>query len=202
MIVLESERLLFRDHLPCDLEPYCEIESDPEYRVPQQVHPRSELERSFRESVLPSKPLGLLATVYRPEDRYIGRCGLYPQRDDGGAIVPGEAVLAFYLARAYWGRGLASEAGRAFVRFGFERLGLEKIYAGANVANLASNRAIRNAGLIYITSGGGEYGGPRWNAYELSRASFFSSVRVIDRFGSSLPRYNDAEEPCHGSVIT
>jgi ribosomal-protein-alanine N-acetyltransferase len=30
--------------------------------------------------------------------------------------------LAFYLARAYWGRGLATEAGRAFVNFGFNEL--------------------------------------------------------------------------------
>ena len=29
----------------------------------------------------------------------------------GAERVPDEGVLAFYLARAYWGRGLATEAG-------------------------------------------------------------------------------------------
>ena len=48
MIVIETERLLFRDHVEADLEPFCEMESDADYRRPQKVHPRAELERSFR----------------------------------------------------------------------------------------------------------------------------------------------------------
>ena len=32
MIVLETERLLLRDHEPADLEPYCAMEADPEVR--------------------------------------------------------------------------------------------------------------------------------------------------------------------------
>lgn len=93
MIRLETERLLFRDHEPADLEPYCEMESDPAYRWPQKVHPRAELERSFREAWLLPKPMGLLATVHKPDGRYIGRCGLYPLRTEEGIVVPGEAQL-------------------------------------------------------------------------------------------------------------
>lgn len=171
MSILETDRLLFRHHIAADLEPYCEMESDALYRAPQRVHPMSELERSFRESVMPPKAMGLLATVFKAEGRYIGRCGLYPNRDDRGQIIPGEAVLAFYLARPYWGRGLASEAGRAFVRYGFAELGLSRIVAGANVNNIASNRAIQNAGLVYTHSGGGENGGQRWHDYEIRRPS-------------------------------
>jgi ribosomal-protein-alanine N-acetyltransferase len=166
MIVLETERLLFRDHIPADFEPYCEMEADPVYRAPQRVHPRAELERSFWESVLPPKAMGLLATVFKPDERYIGRCGLYPHRNDQGEIIAGEAVLAFYLARPYWGRGLASEAGRAFVDYGFTKLGLTRIVASASVENVGSNRAILNSGLVFTHSGGREHGGPGWNAYE------------------------------------
>jgi ribosomal-protein-alanine N-acetyltransferase len=164
--ILETARLGFRHHIPADLEPHCEMESDALYRAPQRVHPRAELERSFREAWLPEKPMGLLATVLKAEGRYIGRCGLYPNRNDDGNLVPNEAVLAFYIARPYWGRGLASEAGRAFVKYGFERLRLSRIVAGANVNNLASNRAILNSGLVFTHSGGGETGGAFWNAYE------------------------------------
>ena len=52
------------------------------------VHPRAELERSFREAWLPAKPMGPLATVYKPHGRYIGRCGVYPHRGDDDQIVP------------------------------------------------------------------------------------------------------------------
>ncbi|MBX3441448.1 MAG: GNAT family N-acetyltransferase [Planctomyces sp.] len=165
MTKLETERLLFRDHELADLEPFCEMESDPAYRFPQAVHPRIELERSFREGWLPVKAMGLLATVYKPEGRYIGRCGLYPNRDEDGELIPGEAQLAYYLARPYWGRGLASEAADAFVAYGFNVLGLQRIEAGTNVLNAASNRVLEKLGFRRIRSGEG--GGSAWHLYEL-----------------------------------
>jgi len=165
MSILETERLLFRDHINADLDLYCEMESDAVYRSPQPVHPRAELERSFREGVSPPKAMGLLATVFKPEGRYVGRCGLYPGRGDDGKVISGEAVLAFYLARPYWGRGLATEAGRAFIQHGFETLALRRIVAGANVNNLASNRVLQKLGFVHIESGEG--GGNRWHGYEL-----------------------------------
>jgi len=163
--VLETERLLFRQHEPGDLEPFCAMESDAEYRGPQPVHPRAELERSFREAWLPPKSMGLLATVYKPEGRYIGRCGLYPHRNDDGKVLAGKAVLAYYLARPYWGQGLATEAGRAFVDYGFDVLGLSVITAAMNVKNLASTRVVEKLGFIRVRSGEG--GGSRWHEYEL-----------------------------------
>jgi RimJ/RimL family protein N-acetyltransferase len=164
MIRLETERLLFRDHEESDLEPFCAMETDPLYRHPRPPRALAEAESIFRETFLPKKPMGLLATAFKPESRYIGYCGLYPQIEDGVAI-PGVARLAFYLARDYWGRGLATEAGRAFIDFGFGRLGLTRIVAGANIRNLASNRALQKAGMTWVRSGVGEK--HPWHAYEI-----------------------------------
>ena len=176
MVRLETERLLFRDHEPGDLEAYCRMESDPLYRAPQPVHPRAELERSFRETWLVPKPLALRATVFTPNNQYIGRCGLYPFRNDSDVIVAGEAVLAFYLAREYWGRGLATEAGRAFVDYGFTTLGLRRIHAGMNANNAASIRVIEKLGFTRVRSGEG--GGNRWHDYELTNDTpLISSLR-------------------------
>ena len=165
MIRLETTRLILRDHELGDLESYIAIESDPEYRGPQVVHPRAELERSFRESMMVPKPRGLWATEVRATGRYIGRCGLHPCRDDNDQVIPGEACLAFYLTRPYWGRGLATEAGHAFVRLGFEVLGLTRIEAGINARNLASIRVIEKLGFNWVRSGEG--GGSQWHLYEL-----------------------------------
>src|SRR5205823_6758725 len=170
MIILETERLLFRHHEEADLDDYCEMMADPEFRrlsggLPL---PREEAEKSFRNVLVP-KPMGLLATVFKPEGRYIGRCGLYPHRDDDNEVIPGEAVLAYYLARPYWGRGLATEAGRAFVEYGFTKLGLACIVAGANAANLASNRVLVKLGFVWVRSGEG--GGNAWHDYELRNPS-------------------------------
>ncbi len=165
MFRLETERLLFRDHETGDLDAYCAMESDPEYRWPQEVHPRAELERSFRETWLTPKALGLWATVLKPGGGYIGRCGLYPLRDDAGIIIKNEALIAFYLAREYWGRGLATEAGLAIVAHGFDRVGLRRIEAGVNAENIASIRVIEKLGFNWVRSGEG--GGSRWHEFEL-----------------------------------
>lgn len=165
MDLLETPRLIFRHHEMGDLESYCVMESDAEYRTPQPVHSRAELERSFLQAWLPPKVMGLMATVYKPDACYVGRCGLYPHRDDDGKVIPGEAVLAYYLARPYWGRGLATEAGEAFVRYGFETLGLSRIIAGMNTENLASIRVVEKLGFSRFRSGEG--GGSRWFEYEL-----------------------------------
>jgi RimJ/RimL family protein N-acetyltransferase len=167
MIILESERLLFREHEPSDLDAYCAMEADPEVRryVGGAPRMRSQAERKFREAHLKhaSARLALRATIFKPEGRYIGYCGLYPNFRPGGAL-PGEAVLAFYLAREYWGRGLATEAGRAFVAYGFKELGLARIVASTQVGNAASIRVLEKLGFVLRET---EQGARSFHKFEL-----------------------------------
>lgn len=144
------------------------------YRWPQPVHSRAELQRSFRDAWLPTKEMGLLATVFKPSGRYIGRCGLYPFRTDDGLVVPHEASIGFYLAREYWGRGLATEAGWALTAQGFTELGLRRIHAGINAANVASLRVVEKLGFRLCRSGEG--GGNRWHDFELVNPSAISAA--------------------------
>ncbi len=155
MIILESERLLFREHELADLDAYCALESDPEVRryVGGAPRTRNEAERKFRDSLLhrASARLALRATVFKPEGRYIGYCGLYPNFTAAG-VSPGEATLGLYLAREYWGRGLATEAGRAFISFGFHELRLTRIVALVEVGNAASVRVMEKLGFACIST--------------------------------------------------
>ena len=50
--------------------------------------------------------------------------------------------IAWRLARAYWGRGYATEAARAALDYGFGKLGLEQIVAVTVPANLRSLRVM------------------------------------------------------------
>ena len=90
--------------------------------------------------------LAMWAAVLKPEGSYVGRCGLY-EHLKGEDRVPDEGVLAFYLARAFWGRGLATEAGRAFVDFGFGELGLKRIVTAVDTRNAASVRVLEKLGF-------------------------------------------------------
>ena len=53
----------------------------------------------------------------------------------------------FWLVPEYWGQGLATEAAQAWLRYGFEELGLAAIYAGADPPNEASLRVIERLGM-------------------------------------------------------
>ena len=151
------------------------MEADPDVRlyVGGRTRPRDEVEERFcRGLTAPvADRLALWATVYRPEGRYIGRCGVYPHLGAGGRPIPGEGVLAFYLARGYWGRGLATEAGRALLRLGFAGLGLTRIVATVEVGNEASVRVMDKLGLRIV-----------WTEQGASR-SFRHYERVKDEEG-------------------
>ncbi|MBV8831529.1 MAG: GNAT family N-acetyltransferase [Acidobacteriaceae bacterium] len=154
MIILESKRLLFRQHKLLDLESYCAMEMDAEVRRFVGGYPRSrgDAEHKFRHS-LSEPPLDRLcvwATILKPAGPYVGRCGLYPHLGPGGKVVPAEAVLSFYIARAFWNQGLASEAAEAFVGFGWKDLHLSRIVATVEEGNSASVRILQKLGFNLI----------------------------------------------------
>lgn len=179
MTILESERLLFRDHEPSDLEAYCAMEADAEVRryVGGAPRPRDAAERKFQGNL--RRPAGgrlaMWATVYKPEGNYIGRCGVYPHFGPAGPV-SGEGALAFYLARTYWGRGLATEAGRAFVDFGFNELGLSRIVTAVQVGNDASVRVLEKLGFHLVRTEEGEF--RSFFHFELRPAPIASSHRA------------------------
>ena len=58
-----------------------------------------------------------------------------------------QAELGFWVGVPWWRRGYATEAAREVVRFGFETLGLNRIYAHHMVRNPASGRVLGKAGM-------------------------------------------------------
>jgi ribosomal-protein-alanine N-acetyltransferase len=58
-----------------------------------------------------------------------------------------EPEIGWWLARRYWGRGLATEAARCALRDIFERVGLDRVVSVARVGNTASRRIMEKLGL-------------------------------------------------------
>lgn len=146
----ETKRLYFRQHQPEDLDAYCAMEADEDFRryVGGRPRPRDEAEKRFMNGLGPvSDGLHMRAAVYKPEEKYIGRCGIYPHFNREGVPVPGEAALGLYLDKAYWGRGLATEAGLAFVAYGFEQYNLNRIVTAIDTRNEASVTVIEKLGF-------------------------------------------------------
>jgi ribosomal-protein-alanine N-acetyltransferase len=58
-----------------------------------------------------------------------------------------KADLGYRMARAFWRRGIATEAVRAAVRFGFEVMGLHRVNVDTRMDNLASVRLMETLGF-------------------------------------------------------
>lgn len=71
----------------------------------------------------------------------VGVIGLHPRGDDD------RAEIGYWIGVPYWGRGYATEAGWEVIRYGFEQLGLNKIYAGCFSRNPASGRVLQKLGM-------------------------------------------------------
>jgi RimJ/RimL family protein N-acetyltransferase len=81
--------------------------------------------------------------VPKPGGSLIGFCGLQPLPELK------EIEIGWWLARARWGRGLATEAARVALRDGFERVGLRRIVSIAQPANTASIGIMRKLGMHF-----------------------------------------------------
>ena len=145
MRFLETERLLFRSHELADEPAFVRMHMDPEVRryVGGRAWPLREARERFKKYLgKPTKTYGLWATVLKENDEYIGCCGLIA--DKGGLH------LGYYLARPYWGRGLASEAAKAFVDVAFRRLRASRILADVEKGHDASVRILEKFGFHYM----------------------------------------------------
>lgn len=89
------------------------------------------------------KGYGVWAIVEKNSLQMIGYCGLrYLDELD-------EVEVLYGLAKAYWGRGIATQSARAAISYGFTVANLDKIIALALPENQASKRVIEKAGLRY-----------------------------------------------------
>jgi ribosomal-protein-alanine N-acetyltransferase len=143
---LETERLLLRKMRMEDAEDLFAYGSDPEVsqRTSWQPHRSIEDSRAFLAGVLEGYAKGTSGAwgmEHRADHAFIGTCGI--------SWVPRHArgELGYAMARPYWGQGLMTEAVRAVIAFGFERMALNRIEARCIVANIGSARVMEKNGM-------------------------------------------------------
>jgi RimJ/RimL family protein N-acetyltransferase len=147
MTELRTERLLLRTWRESDLAPWAALNADPEVRahfpgVLTRAQSDASAER-FR-AELAERGWGWWAVEVTGTGEFVGFAGLDPV-DDGMPFTGIEA--GWRLARAAWGHGYATEAARAVVTFGFDRLRLPEILAVTTAANLRSQAVMRRIGM-------------------------------------------------------
>jgi RimJ/RimL family protein N-acetyltransferase len=146
---IETTRLRLRAFTPDDLDNLFLIFGDSEVmRYISNGKPRSreETENGLLKTIegWRKRGFGLWAMTIKGSEKVIGYCGLIYLDDTP------EIEIAYGLAKAHWGKGYATEAARAVLKFGFEQLKLERIVAVVNPENIPSQRVLEKLGMTYV----------------------------------------------------
>ncbi len=147
--ILETSRLILREWLPDDWVRLKPIATNPQVirYVGMGQPPSDEQIRAYIEAarkLYRDAGFCLWPLVYRESQELIGFCGF-------DHLWGGEEIeIGYWLAPDYWGKGLATEAAQAVMRYGRERLGLRQIVAVAHPENKASIRVLEKIGMVYV----------------------------------------------------
>jgi RimJ/RimL family protein N-acetyltransferase len=147
-IILQTNRLTLRRQILDDLEALWALYCDPGITrfIPDAPRSYEEAreELEWHRHGHPRYPeLGLWATIHRETGKFIGRCGLLPWTIEGQR----EVEVAYTINREYWGQGLATEAARGILDYGFTKLNLSRLICLIDPENIASQRVAEKIGL-------------------------------------------------------
>ena len=148
-IVIETERLLLRSFTIEDAPLIYELNLDPEV-IRYTLDPIKDIDHArqvLEQVILPQYALyghGRWAAHTKSGMKFIGFCGLKarPERN--------EIDLGYRFIRAAGGKGFATEAAWACIRYGFEKLHLQRIIGRAMPDNKGSQRVLDKCGMTYI----------------------------------------------------
>ncbi|MCL2405499.1 MAG: GNAT family N-acetyltransferase [Defluviitaleaceae bacterium] len=150
--ILETERLLLRPFSICDAKAmFCNWASDPEVvrympydacnTLDETIHRISEWMTYF-ENTAPNS--AVFAIELKDSNEIIGTID-FAETD----IEARSAEVGYQLGKAWWGNGYATEALRAVVKYVFEIVGLNRLWASYDPRNPGSGRVLQKANMLY-----------------------------------------------------
>lgn len=148
-IIIETDRLLLRTFTIDDAQLLYELNHDPDV-IRYTYDPMKDIEHAkqvLEEVILPQYTLynhGRWAVHLKSNLEFIGWCGLkfIAERN--------EIDLGYRFAKKYWGKGYATEAAFACIKYGFEELNLQRIIGRATPENTGSISVLQKCGMRYI----------------------------------------------------
>jgi ribosomal-protein-alanine N-acetyltransferase len=145
---IETARLRLRPFTTDDIDGLHRLWTDPgvrKYLWDDEVISRQQVSSVVDESMslFEASGFGLWGAFPREGETLIGFCGYWFFHD------PPQLQLLYGVAPSHWGKGLAAEAARAVIKYGFEELSFDRVIASADAPNLASLRVMEKAGMTF-----------------------------------------------------
>ena len=168
---LETERLVLRPLSADEVDSLHRISNEPNVRLylwDDEAISEATLKSLIAQSdrMFSKEKIGLFGVRMRGKKDLLGFCGFV--RLEGVE----EPELWYELTQKVWGRGIATEAARACVRYALVEAGMERVIAGADVPNTASLRVIEKLGMKYL--GNINARAPEEPYFALNREDFFA----------------------------
>jgi [ribosomal protein S5]-alanine N-acetyltransferase len=169
-IMIETERLLHRRITADDLELLIKMRSDAEVHKylggtrlqnPEAIAKRME----FYLDCLEKNGYGMCIIIWKETGEEIGWSGLQPLEDTG------ETEVGYGTIKKFWGKGVGFETAFAWLRYGFETVGLKRIVAISIPENIGSWRIMEKCGMKYEKNE--EHYGENCVFYGISQDEFF-----------------------------
>lgn len=151
---IETPRLLLRPFQLSDAADNFEMDSNPNVIKYLPIEPHSNIKQSIEvvKHVIKQyeeNGIGRVAVVLKETGKYIGWSGFKlitkPMNNHQNFI-----ELGYRFAEAYWGKGYATEAAEACMKYGFEILKYDVIYAVAYANHVASQSVLQKVGFRFI----------------------------------------------------
>ncbi|MGB3638644.1 MAG: GNAT family N-acetyltransferase [Rivularia sp. (in: cyanobacteria)] len=149
-IIAQTERLIIREFQVFDIEALAQIVAKPEV---MQFSPTGVLStkqtavkiQSFLDSYQ-KNGYGKWAVIHRESGRLIGYCGIAVEEIEGKP----ENELGYRLDSDFWGQGLATEAAKACLEYGFDKLKFDDVLGIVEPENHPSIKVLEKVGMEFV----------------------------------------------------
>ena len=166
---LETERLILRELLPTDDIGMFELDSNPEVHRFVGKKPVKNIDESrvmienIRKQYV-DNGIGRWAVILKETNEFVGWSGIKLITDSINNH-QNFYEIGYRFIQKYWGKGYATEAGLAFIDFGFNEMKVPMLYAYADSDNANSRHILEKLGMKYVNSF--EYEGEEEVWYEI-----------------------------------
>ncbi|MDR7371136.1 GNAT family N-acetyltransferase [Flavobacterium aquidurense] len=153
---IETERLLLRELELSDAEGMFELDSNPNVHIFVGKKPVKHIDESrasieYIQQQYKDFGIGRWAVILKETNEFLGWSGI--------KFITNEMnnhkdfyEIGYRFIEKYWGKGYATEAGKAFVNYAFNEMNVDALYASADEGNENSRKILEKLGMNYVNS--------------------------------------------------
>ncbi|MTG98986.1 MULTISPECIES: GNAT family N-acetyltransferase [Myroides] len=150
-VFIETERLVIRQYKESDLADFIRMNQDEhvmEFFLRKMTVEESTAAYHRMQDKIEEQGYAFFAVEEKSSGSFIGFVGLLDITFDVD-FAPG-VEIGWRMLPEFWGKGYATEAAKACLRFAKETLGLSKVYSFTTTQNIRSSNVMQKIGMRYV----------------------------------------------------